>query len=111
MVASKALKKHQTDTDDNCRTITIYFCGLASGVDGPRFYLVKSEKIDIQTFKGKFAKKHKAPPRSKVIPALNAYMTDKVWNELAPEFAKVLCDIPLIKDYPELWVVLTLDGY
>ena len=62
MVASKALKKHQTNTDNNCGTITISCCGLASGVYAPRFYLVKAEEIDLQTFKGDFTKKHKAPP-------------------------------------------------
>ena len=88
MVASKAVNKHQTNTDDNRGNITISCCGLASGVDGPRFYLVKAEKIDIQTFKEDFAKKHKAPTGSKFIPTPNAYMTDKVWNELAPPFTK-----------------------
>ena len=72
MVSSKAVKKHQMNTEDNRRTINISHCGLASGVDSPRFYLVKAEKIDIQTFKGNFAKKHKAPPGSKVIPTPNA---------------------------------------
>ena len=62
MVASKSVKKHQTNTDDNRGNITIYLFGLASGVDAPRFYLVKAENIDIQTFKGDFTKKHKAPP-------------------------------------------------
>ena len=38
-------------------------------------------------------------------------MTDKVWNDLAPAFSKVLCDLPVIKYYPELWMVLTIDGY
>ena len=51
MVASKSVKKHKTNTDDNHGTITIYCCSLASGVDGPLFYLVKVEMIDIQTFK------------------------------------------------------------
>ena len=41
----------------------------------------------------------------------NAYMTDNVWNELAPAFSKVLLDLPVIKEYPELWMVITLDGY
>ena len=111
VLASKAVKKHQTNTDDNHGTITISCCGLASGVDGPRFYLVKAEKIDLQTFKGDFTKKHKAPPGSKVIPTPNAYLTDKVWNNLAPAFTKGLRDLPVIKNYPELWMVLTLDGY
>ena len=111
MLASKAVKKHQTNNYNNRGTITIAWCGLASGVDGPCFYLVKAEKIDFQTFKGDFAKKHKAPPGSKFIPTPNAYMTDKVWNKLAAAFSKEILDLPLIKDYPEFWMFLTLDGY
>ena len=72
--------------------------------------MVKSENIDIQNFKGDFSKKHKAPPGSKFIPTPNAYMTKKVWNELATAFAKGFSDLPFIKDHPELWMVLTLDG-
>ena len=45
---------------DNRGTITIARCGLASGADGPHFYLVKAEKIDLQTFKGNFSTKHGA---------------------------------------------------
>ena len=111
MVASNAVKKHQTNKDDNRGTITISQCGLASGVDGPRYFLVKAEKISLQTFKGDFAKKHNAPPGSKFIATPNAYMTDKVWNDIAPPFAKGLRDLPGIKEYTELWMVLTLDGY
>ena len=111
MVASKAVKKHQTNTDDNRWTINISCCGIESGVDGPRFYLVKEEKIYLQTFKGDFLKKHKTTPGSKVIPTPNTYMGDKVWNKLAPDFSKGLRDVPVIKDYLELWMVLTLAGY
>ena len=99
VVASKAVKKHQMNMDNNRWTITIYRCGLASGVDDPYLYLVKAENIDIQTFKVDFAKKHKAPPGSKSIPTPNAYMNDKVWNDLAPDFVKVIWHTPVIKDY------------
>ena len=98
MVASKSVNKHQTNTDNNRGTITISRCGLASGVDGPRLYMVKSEKIYLQTFKGNFAKKHKAPTGSKVITMPNEYITDNFWNDLAPAFAKGICDLPVIKD-------------
>ena len=111
VLTSKAANKHQTNLDYNRGTITIYRFDPASGVDGPRFYLVKAEKIDIQNFKVDFSKKHKAHPGSKVIPTPNAYMTDKVWNDLTPDFAKGFCDVPVIKYYPELWMVPTLDGY
>ena len=72
---------------------------------------MKSEKIDLQTFKGNFSKKHKSPPGTKVIPTPNTYMTDKVWNELTPAFYKVLCDLPVTKDYQEIWMSPTLDGH
>ena len=72
---------------------------------------MKVDKIDIQNFKGDFAKKHKDPPGLKVIPTPNAYMTDKVWNKLSPAFSKGLCDLLVIKDYPELWMFLNLDEY
>ena len=110
MVASKYVKKHQINMDDNRGTITISCCGLASGADVPRLYLVKAEKIDIQTFKGDFAEKHKAPHGSKFIPTPNTYMTNKILNKLAPGFPKGISDLPVIKDYSELWMVLTLDG-
>ena len=64
--------------DDNRGTITIARCGLASEADGPRFFLVKGEKVEMRSFQGNFSKKHKAPPGSKVIATPNAYMTNKV---------------------------------
>ena len=100
VVASKAAKKHQTNTDNNRWTITISCCGLISSVDGPHFYLVKAENIDIQNFKGDFTKKHKAPPGSKVIPTPDSYANNKVWNELAPAFSKRLLDLPVRKGLP-----------
>ena len=110
LVASKYVKKHNITKDDNRGTITVSRCGLASGADGPSFYLVKDEKIDLQTFKGNFSTKNGAPPESKVIPDPNAYMTDKVWNEMAPAFAKILQDMPVVKNYPDRWMEITLDS-
>ena len=63
---------------DNLGTITIDCCGLASGADGPRSYLVKAKKIDMQTFKGNLSTNHCAPTGSKVIPNPNPYMANKV---------------------------------
>ena len=61
VVASKYVKKHQINKGDNSGTITIARCGIESGADGPRFYLVKAERIDLQKFKGNFSTKHSAP--------------------------------------------------
>ena len=72
---------------------------------------MKADKIDLQTFKGNFSNKHGAPPGSKFVPTPNAYMTDKVWNDMAPSFAKGLQDIPVVKNYPDLWMAIILDAF
>ena len=105
------MNKQQINKSDNRGTITIARCGLASGVDGPRFFLVQGEKVDQSTFTGNFAAKHDAPCGSKVIATPNAYMTDKVWNEMSTAFAAGVHQLKVICDYPELWVVMTLDGF
>ena len=80
LVAYKYVKKHQKNKYGNCGSITISWCGIALGLDGPRFYLIKGEKFYLDTFQGDFSSKHGAPPGSKVIATPNAYMIDKVWN-------------------------------
>ena len=54
LVASKYVKKYQMNKGENCGTIKIYCCGLASGADCPFFYLANAEKINLKTLKGNF---------------------------------------------------------
>ena len=88
--------------DDNRGSITIARCGIASRLDGPRFYLIKGEKVDLETFQGDFYSKHGAPHVSKVISTPNAYTTNKVRNEMADNFSKGLQALPLVCIYPDL---------
>ena len=111
VVAYKYVKKHQIRKGENCGTNTIARCGIASGVDSPSFYLVKAKKIDTQTLKGNLSTKHGEPPGSKVIPNPNAYITDKVWNEMAPAFSKGFRYIPVANKYPDLWISITFYGF
>ena len=78
---------------------------------GPRFFLVKAEKIDPATSKGNFTKKHEDPPHSNDIPAPNAYMTDKVWNEMSGQCAKGLHNLPIVCHYQDLWMAITLNRF
>ncbi len=41
----------------------------------------------------------------------NAYMTDATWIKLAPDISKGIRLMPVIKDYPNWKVVVTLDGF
>ena len=74
VVASNHVKKHQMNKDGNRGSITIARCGISAGADGPRYLLVKAEKIEHKSFHN-FDKNHKAHPAgSKVIASPNAYM-------------------------------------
>jgi hypothetical protein len=41
----------------------------------------------------------------------NAYMTDEVYLKLVPFLCKGIRQMPVIKDHPDWWVVLTMDGF
>ena len=111
VVASKYFKKQQINKDNNCSTITISRCDLASGADCPQLYFFKAEKIDLDTFKGYLSRKHSAPTGLQVTATPNSHTNDKVWNEMSKCFAANLHDIPIVCDYPDLWMVLTIDGF
>ena len=51
------------------------------------------------------------PPGSKVVCTDNAYMTDATWIKLAPDIAKGIRMMPVIKDHPKWKVIVTLDGF
>ena len=38
-------------------------------------------------------------------------MTDKVWNKMSTTFAAGVHQLPVICDYPELCMVMPLDGF
>ena len=67
--------------------------------------------IDLDTFKGKFSRKHIDPNVSQATATPNAYMTDKVWNETSKDFANGLLALTIVRGYPDLWMVLTLNGF
>ena len=96
---------------NNRGTITIARRGLASGADGPQLFLVKAEKIDLDTFKKEFSGKQSAPTDPQVFTTTNEYRTDKVWNEMLKDFSPGLQDISIFRSYPDLWMVLTLNGF
>ena len=64
-----------------------------------------------KTLNTNFAQKYGAPPGSKVIATPNAYMINEAWNLIAEDFAKGLRQLPVINKYPDLWMVMTLDGF
>lgn len=41
----------------------------------------------------------------------NAYMTDEAWREIVPHLCKGIRAMEKIRDHPDFWVVLSLDGF
>ena len=56
VVATKAVKKNQTNTNDNCVTITISCCGIASGVDAPPLLFGEGREDRPPKFQGRLRK-------------------------------------------------------
>lgn len=51
------------------------------------------------------------PPYSCVYPTPSAYMTDDAWVAIVPNICKGIRAMPVIKDHPDWWFCLTLDGF
>ena len=64
VVGSADTLKHEKITDDNCDSILLLRSGSSAREDGPRIYMTKGVKVDLETLWGDFAKNHNAPPGS-----------------------------------------------
>ncbi len=41
----------------------------------------------------------------------SAFMTDKCWKKMVHKTSKGICAKPVIKDHPDFWCLLSLDGF
>jgi hypothetical protein len=113
VVGSAIVKKHEKTTQDCRESVTMIRIGSAAGTQGPWIFLVKGKKeLDknsaLRNLRASFPM---APPFSKVFVTPNAYLTDDCWREITPYIAKGIRAMPVIRDYPDWWVCMTLDGY
>ena len=112
VVGSAEVKKHEKNTQDNRDSITIVRIGNAAGNSGLWFFLIKQKELERDSPLHNLSRNFPGvPPGSKVICTDNAYMTDATWIKLAPDIAKGIRMMPVIKDHPEWKVVVTLDGF
>jgi len=110
IVASAAKQKTERIMADSRATITSVRVGMASGKQGPFIFLAKGQSIERNSLKH-IDKKKGVPPFSRVVMTPNAYVNDDVWLSIAPNIAKGIRAMPVIKDHPSWWVVLSLDGF
>jgi len=116
VIAASNKSKTEKITDDCRASITSVRIGMASGEEGPYIFLAKGQKIERASLKGDLSKRArtigvKLPVGSCVIMSPNAYMTDEVYLKLVPPLCKGIRQMPVIKDHPEWWVVISMDGF
>jgi hypothetical protein len=58
-----------------------------------------------------FAHIHKAPIGSFVEMTPNVYMTNKVWMKIVPHLCNGIRAMEGIKNHPDWWIVLSLNGF
>ena len=58
-----------------------------------------------------FTENHNAPPGSLVEMTPSAYMTTKTWRKIMPRVCEGIRQMEGIRDHPDWWVVLSLDGF
>ena len=103
--------KHEKIIDDNRDSISLLRSGSSDGANRPRIYMTKGVKMDLDTLRGDFEKKHNAPPGSGVYANPNAYLNDRTWRNIALALCDGISMMPVVRDYPDCWIVTTLDGF
>lgn len=109
VIASSNKKKTEKNTDDSRASITSLRVGMASGEQGPFTFLAKGTRMDRPSIKTLL--NTRCPKGSAIVMSPSAYMTDDTWAQLVPAFCKGIRQMPVIKDYPNWWVCISLDGF
>ena len=110
VIGNSKKRKHEKNIANSCDSISIVRVVSAGGVDGPRIYLAKGQRLEYKCLIN-FFKHHDAPPSSCVEMTPNSYMTTKVWRKIFPNLCKGIRNMEVIVDHPDWLVVLSLDGF
>ena len=104
-------KKHEKNNADCREIITTIRMGRPTGDKGPNVYLMKG-KTPRDGYTSEFLRAHGAPPGSAIVMTENAYLTNDVWDkDVTPLIIKGIRSMDVIKDHPNWWVILYVDGY
>ena len=73
--------------------------------------MTKGVKVDLETLRGGVSKKHNAPHGLGVYATPNAYFNEDTWIKIAPALCKGVRMMPVVRDYPDWWIIMTIDGF
>ena len=104
-------KRHDKNVSDQRMSITVLRCGSAAGTHGPVIFVMSGNKVP-RTFSGnRLHKIYGLPEGSCVLVNDNAYMDDATWLKTVDVLAPAIRKLPIIKEHPEWWTLLTFDGF
>ena len=110
VVKSIGMNKTEKVSDDCWEYITTVRTVFTSAKQGAYFFLAKGKNLDRYKFKN-LHKYFKALEVSEVVMTPNAFMNDEVWLEIIPKLCKSIRRQEILWDHPDLWVLLSLDGF
>lgn len=112
VIANANKSKQEKNNSDSRLSITSVRCGSAAGEDLSRVFLAQGQTLQHKTMRpGEFHKHHKSPVGSGVIMTPSAYMTNEAWKETVEVMAKGIRSAPVVRDHPDWWFLLSLDGF
>ncbi len=81
-------------------------------MEGPCVYFAKGKELTVESINmDYFAGVHKGTIGCYVTMTPNAFMRNEVWLAIIPSLCNDIRAIKGMKNYPNLWVVLSLDGF
>jgi hypothetical protein len=111
VIGSASKSKTEKIMEDCCALIIVLRTGAAAGGStGPWIFLAAGKQITCRALRS-IDSRTGVPPNSKVYMTPLAYMTDSVYADIAPQLADGIRQMPHIRDYPDWWVIVCLDGF
>ena len=97
--------------DDFGGSVTMIHIGTAAGGKGPVIFLCKGKVIPKALIQKNLVKNFKLAEVSCVISTPTAFLTDDTWITIAPIIAKGIRSLPVVRNHPDWFFTLTLDGF
>ena len=112
ILAAGKKKHHDKNLQDSRVSITVLCCGSAAGTHGPVVFLLKeANKVNKLFTKKRMQETLGLPEGLCVLLNDSAYMGNVTWLKVVKVLAPALRKLPVFKDHPDWWILLTYDGF
>jgi hypothetical protein len=112
VMGAKDIKQDMKNSDDSRVSIPALLVGASVGTTRPMIFLANGETMTSRSLLDyNLGDKHGALPGSTTIIAPSGYITYNAWEKVVPDLALGIRQRPAIRDHPNWWVCMILDGF